>query len=112
MKLTDIVYLGDRDGCGGFDGASSFLSVAVWYFCAWRGSLTGVWGSFWLRGRWLLTDLMWQFSLFSPAADAGSISVFPCDSLTTLLRHRRAREESFGRTLAWLVGAGACFGLA
>ncbi|HEY5779576.1 MAG TPA: hypothetical protein VIT00_12610 [Terrimicrobiaceae bacterium] len=107
MKLTDIVYAGDRM-VAAVSMLLFLLSVAVWFLVLARlfDRRLALFGC----AAVLLTDLMWQFSL-SALPQMLVLLLFSLATLATLLGID-AREESFGRTMMWLIGAGVCFGLA
>jgi hypothetical protein len=107
MKLTDVIYAGDRM-VAAVSTLFFLLSTAVWYFVLARlfdGRL-----ALFACAALLLTDLMWQFSL-SALPQMLVLFLFSLATLATLLA-MEARKETVGRTMVWLIGAGACFALA
>lgn len=107
MKPTDIVYPGDRM-VAAVSMLFFLLAVAVFYFVLARlfDRRLALFGC----AAVLLTDLMWQFSL-SALPQMLVLFLFSVATLATLFGIE-AREVRLGRAMAWLSGAGACFGLA
>lgn len=107
MGLTDIVYRGDRV-VATVSMLFFLLSVLVSYFVLARlfDRRLALFGC----AAILLTDLMWQFSL-SALPQMLVLFHFSLAALATVLAIE-IREVSLGRAMAWLAGAGACFGLA
>jgi hypothetical protein len=107
MKPTDIIYSGDRV-VAAVSMLFFLLSVLVFYFVLVRlfDHRLGLFGC----AAVLLTDHMWQFSL-SALPQMLVLFLFSLTTLATLFAIE-VRDVSFRRAMAWLTGAGACFGLA
>ena len=106
MKLTEIVYKGDRI-VAAVSMLFFLLSVAVWSLVLARlfdGRLA-ILGC----AAILLTDLMWQFSL-SALPQMLVLFLFALATLATLFA-MEARGQALGLTISWLIGASLCLGL-